>query len=77
MSSAAVVIGALRVEMKMAEMLSLNAHRYHLKLWHVSTVNPYFLEVDISTIIYWMSPLVILGMSGPFDCFNSIFDGKS
>ena len=33
--------------------------------------------VDSSTVICWTSPFVILGVSGLFFCFYSIFDGKS
>ena len=32
--------------------------------------------VGSSTVICWMSPLVILGVSGLFFHFYSIFDGK-
>ena len=33
--------------------------------------------VDSSTVICWMGPFIILGVSGLFCCFYSIFDGKS
>ena len=32
--------------------------------------------MDSSTVICWMSPSDILGVSGLFSHFNSIFDGK-
>ena len=32
--------------------------------------------VDSSTVIYWTSPFVILGVLGLFCGFYSIFDGK-
>ena len=35
------------------------------------------LMVDSSTVICWMSPFVILDVSGLFCCFSSIFDEKS
>ena len=35
------------------------------------------IPVDSSTVIYWLSPFVILGVSGLFCRFYSIFDGKS
>ena len=34
------------------------------------------ISVDSSSIIYWASPFVILGVSGLFCCVYSIFDGK-
>ena len=37
----------------------------------------HFILVDSSTVICWMSLFVILGVSGLFCCFYSIFDGKS
>ena len=33
--------------------------------------------VDSPTVIYWMSPFVILGMSGLFCCFYYNFDGNT
>ena len=38
---------------------------------------PINLLMDSSTVICWISPLVILGVSGLFCCFYSSFDGKS
>ena len=35
------------------------------------------IPVDSSTVICWMSPFVILGVSGLFCRFYSIFDRKS
>ena len=35
------------------------------------------IQGDFSTVICWMSPFVILGVSGLFCPFYSIFDGKS
>ena len=37
----------------------------------------HFILVDSSTVICWTSPFVILGVSGLFCRFYSIFDGKS
>ena len=39
--------------------------------------NPNCILVDSSTVICGMSPFVILGVSGLFSGFFSIFDGKS
>ena len=33
--------------------------------------------VDSSTVTCWMSPFVILGVTGLFCCFHCIVDGKS
>ena len=33
--------------------------------------------VDSSSVIYWTSPFVILGVSGLFSCLYSVFVGKS
>ena len=32
--------------------------------------------VDFSTVMCWTSPIVMLGLSGLFCCFYSVFDGK-
>ena len=37
----------------------------------------HYILVDFSTVICWTSPFVILGMSGLFCNFYSIFDGIS
>ena len=36
-----------------------------------------YILVDFSTVLFWMSPFVILGVSGLFCSFYSIFDRKS
>ena len=37
----------------------------------------YCILVDSSTFIFWISPFAILGVSGLFCSFYSVFDGKS
>ena len=43
---------------------------------HQARLSAYCILVYSSTIICWMSPFVILGLSGLFCHFYSIFDGK-
>ena len=51
--------------MKIAELPSLKVYQ--------STLT-YCIKVDASTVIFWTSPFVILGVSSLYCCFNSIFD---
>ena len=52
--------------------------RFYFYEGGIGSVNftPYLL-VESSTVIYWTSPITILGVSGLFCHFYSIFDGKS
>ena len=46
---------------------------YYSQSWRLT----HYILVDSSSVIGWMSPFVILGVSGLFGRFYSIFDGMS
>ena len=46
-------------------------------VWGAMCPSNHCILVDSSTVICWMRPVVILGVSGLFCYFHSIFDGKS
>ena len=46
-------------------------------MYSFSQVDLILFKVNSSTVICWMSPFVILDVSGQIYCFYSIFDDKS
>ena len=75
MSSAAVVIGALRVNQQ-ARGQQLLPFTLLPTLTVIAQLLTLSILVDSSTVICWMSLFVILGVSDLFCRFYSFFDGK-
>ena len=67
----ALYIGKIRIKLNHAKLVLVSTCTVH---FHVST---HCIPVDSPTVICWTSPFIILGMSGLFCHFSSIFDGKS
>ena len=82
MSSAAIVIGDLKVKVTGNTFIGSNYH-FHFCLHSWGNIAPLGENVfplytgRSSSVIYWTSPFVTLGVPGLFCRFYSIFDEKS